>query len=274
MLIITTLLRFRTRPAVADVNVNVLILSGEFLQLGLVDVLLFVAHAEEEPRLAFRAAGRNRVRHAEHGRDADAARDQHHGIAAGHVQKEMSRGRFDVQDVAFLDRVREEARGRAGRKLRSICRRLLLLDRDAVIVRAMRAVGERIATDERLVASRDVELEGKILTGLERGNRLAVMRLEVEGEDVLALGGLLHDGKFSAAIPHQAGFLGVLLTQPSFLHLQAQPLHGRALLPAIIEGAEQSAKDLDADLEQQRSRENDADGPAHPAIDCGAQCIR
>src|ERR1043166_9779379 len=124
----------------------------------------------------------------------------------------------------------------------------------------MRAVGKGVAANQRLVAPRDVELEGEILARLEWGQRLAVVRLQIERANVLALARFFGDGELPVAIPNQSGLLDLLTAQFGFLNLQAQLGQGQALLGALGIEPQQASGNFDEDLNQQRRSEKQPDG--------------
>ena len=113
----------------------------------------------------------------------------------------MSRWRAQIEQIAFLDHGVKHAGGEAGPG----CSRHAL-DADA-IVPLVRPVAQAVAADQLAGAVRAGQAEGQILAGLEGRERLAVVRLQVEGADGGALHGLAADDKFAKAIPRQR-FLG------------------------------------------------------------------
>ena len=155
------------RLAVTNMQMNVFVFRREFFEFGFVDVFAPVADAEEKPRLALRAARGNGVGHAQHRRDADAAGDEHDRIRLRHVEEEMAGRRLDVEDVAFLHAVVKKTGTRARRHVRFVRRRFFPFDRDAIIIFLMRTFGKRVAANERLVASGQIQLERQILSRLE-----------------------------------------------------------------------------------------------------------
>src|SRR5262249_5706718 len=156
-MIILALTVFWRRPAVAHVNVNILVLDAEALKLLLLDVLATIARAKEKPDLTLGTAFYNRVGHTQHRRDADAARDQHNGSWLCQIEEKSSGRSFGVEDVAFFDAIAKKARSGARWQVRFVRRRRFLLDRDAIIIWMIRAVGKRIATDERFVTTRNIQ---------------------------------------------------------------------------------------------------------------------
>ena len=98
------------------------------------------------------------------------------------------------------------------------------LDGDAV-VRGARAVGERVAADDRFRDAGDRKLEGEVLAGFERRKRFAVVGREVERIRVVALVDFLRDGEFADAVPGGAGELDGLDAE-----LGGADVEGEALL--------------------------------------------
>ena len=92
----------------------------------------------------------------------------------------MPTGRFHVENVTDLKAVAEVAGGPPGFEFRQVSRRTDPFNRDPVVILMKRAVGKRIATNNRLAFPRDVQLEGNILAGLEHGQCPTVMRREVK----------------------------------------------------------------------------------------------
>src|SRR6266568_2882634 len=109
----------------------------------------------------------------------------------------------------------------------------------------MRAVGNRVATDEWFVATGKVELKREILAGFEGGQRFAVVRLEVERADVVALGGFFGDGEFARAVPDEPGLLDLLAAEFGFLNLQSQAFQRGGLLRGFEAEAAQRAEDFE-----------------------------
>ncbi|MNI70168.1 hypothetical protein D3C73_1259630 [compost metagenome] len=70
-------------------------------QFGQEGQLILAAATVVQMKVA--AGGFQRGGHGGHGRDADAARDQHHGLVAcgGFMQREVVLGAFDAKRVAF-----------------------------------------------------------------------------------------------------------------------------------------------------------------------------
>ena len=184
------------------------------------DVLLAVAHTQEEPGLALRAGLDDRVQHAEHRRDPDAAGDQHRRGLLGHVEIEMPARRLDVDDIAFMELVVEETRGQTRGCVRLVAWRRQLLDRHPVVV-AFGAVRERIAADHRLRLAGDVQPEGEVLAGVEGRQGLPVVGPEIERADALAFQGLARDLELAETIPRQ---LRPLPLEPAMGHEARDPL--------------------------------------------------
>ena len=261
----------RTGFAVGDVQMNVFIFRRQLFQLGLVDVLAPVAHAEEEPHLALRTAGSDGAGHAQHRRDADAAGDEHHGIGPRQIQAKMARGRLDVEDVAFRDGVAKITGSRARRQIGFVRRRLFLFDGDAVIVLPVRAVGKRVAAHERLVAPRQIELERQVLPRFESRQRTTIMRLEIKGANIVALRILFDDGEFSETVPAELRLPGFAAAEPGFQQLRVQFFERDPVLGALGIRAEQRADDFDREPKQQSGQQSQSGDKAQAASTGAAQ---
>src|ERR1041385_3371248 len=168
------------RTAVTYLDVNILMLDSETFQVLFLDMLDAIARAKEKPDLALGVAFDNRVGHAQHRSYANSAGDQHDRFRFRQIEEKISAGRFGVEDVAFLDLIAKITRSRARRHTRLIGWRQLLFDGDAIIIRMIRTVGNRVTPDERLVAARNLQLESQILSGFESGQRLAIVGCQIK----------------------------------------------------------------------------------------------
>lgn len=100
-------------------------------------------------------------------------------------------------------------------------------------------VGQRVTTNDRLIATGNIELKGQILSGLERRERFAVVRSKVKGINVVALFHLLRDLKFTDAVPKGFALFDLLELRGGGLDLQLEMLAGKASLLALeISGAQ------------------------------------
>ena len=105
-------------------------------------------------------------------------------------------------------------------------------------------------------------MEREILPRLERRQRLAVVRFQIERADVLALAPFFGDGEFAEAVPDEFGLFHLTAAQPGFLDLQPQFFQSRASLLAVEIQPQQAPTSLHHQLEQQHRDENQAEGEA------------
>src|SRR5262249_6293981 len=103
----------------------------------------------------------------------------------------------------------------------------------------IRAVGKRIATDERFVTTRNVQLKRQVLPRFESRQRLAIMRCQIKRIDVVALLDLAHHLKFAVTIPKQFALLGFFQLSGGGLDQQLQALAFQSLLPTFVKYAAQ-----------------------------------
>ena len=146
-----------------------------------------------------------------------------------------------------------------GGRLGAVGRGVFLLDGDAVIILVMRAVGKRVAADQGLVAAGDIELEGEILARLEGGQRLAVVRLQIERTDVVAFVDFFGDGKFAVAVPEEAGLFDLAALEGGGLDEQLEALPGKGLMFASEIKAAQGEIEGQEALKQEHPEEDVTD---------------
>ena len=116
-------------------------------------------------------------------------------------------------------------------------------------------------------------MEGEILAGLERGQRTAIVRLEVKSVHVVALRNFFEDGKFADAVPAGLGFGGGLAAEFGFNDLRAEFFGGDFLLDAFAIEPEQGAEDFDGQPCQQPREQGQPADAAQAAVRDGVKRI-
>ncbi len=174
----------------------------------------------------------------------------------------MSGRRLDVEDVAFLHAVVKKTGTGARRHVGFVRRRFFSLDRDAIKFFLMGTFGKRVAADQRLVASRQIQLKRQILSRLERGERTAVVRFQIKCGDVVALGNFFGDGEFAQAVPAGLRLLGFAATKFGLLQLRAEIFERDTILIALGVQSQQRAKNFQREPEEQSGQQRDPNGEA------------
>src|SRR5438445_9876097 len=106
-----------------------------------------------------------------------------------------------VEDVTGLDPFTKMAGSDARFDLRLTRYGTNLFDRHSVVVLADRAVGKRIAANDRFAFAGNVELKSQILAGFEGRQRAAIMRGQIKGLHAIAFGDFFHDLELAIAAP-------------------------------------------------------------------------
>lgn len=168
-----------SRLAEANMEMKIFVVRRQFQQMFTLNKFVAIARAEEKPDFALRPAFQNRVGHAQHRSDPDPAGNENDGRWFLQIEKKMSGWRFDIEDVAYFQFVAKKFGGETVRNSGLVRRREGFFNGDAIKIFAM-TIGQRVAADDWFIAAGNIELERQILSGLESGQRLAVVRREIE----------------------------------------------------------------------------------------------
>ena len=166
-----------------------------------------VAHAVEEMHHPLRLVLRAPTQHAHHGRDANAAGNQHHWRVGLGIEMKAARGCPNLQGASGVHMLMKITGCSPRRKPRWLGWRQRPFDGDPVLIRRG-TLGERIAANQlarRSALSREQQTEGQKLARLEGWQWQAVHRLQIKG----ALGlcrifiGAARNSKGAKTIPSQ-----------------------------------------------------------------------
>ena len=260
---IDALFIFRQRVRVTDMQAEIGVHTGQGLEVRLHGVIGGISHAVEQPDFSVALMLQGGVEHGQHGRDADAAGDQHDRVGAA-LQEEVSAGRLDVQHVAFVHMVVEVVRRQAGWCCGVSGRGQCSLDRYPVM-RVSRCIRKRIATHDvfRRTAGRVAhgQLKGKKLPRLIIGQGAAVGGDKIERTHQLGrvLECLAGDLEGSRAFP-QRRFAGQCVGQQFFDFLD-EGLGGRFDVQSVHARLQRAIAAQMARGGNQRKQRNLNEGP-------------
>src|SRR5262249_16232178 len=162
---------FRDGLAVADVGTYVWQRREKAAHLGGERMFAAAACAVQPPDLSLGTLVRQRVKHGEQWRRADARTDEKHG-AALRLADEGSRRRGNIDAVVDLEPGVQIAAGRAA---------AFALDADPVVADPRRP-GQRIVAQQRPVLVVGLDAQREVLAGTRRWKRRAVGTLQADGD--------------------------------------------------------------------------------------------
>src|SRR5206468_4891850 len=173
---ILTHLVARVRPAVTNIAAAVREREHEAPDFGGEWMMLPIASRVQPQDLPCRAGLRKRVQHRQNRRRSDSRAEQHHRPLSG-LQNEASARRADVESIAHPDMLPQIGSSRPIR---------LDLHADSIALRR-EGTRERVAAKKWRAAGGPLKTQNHVLAGQSRSQRLTVIALHRQREDVRGL---------------------------------------------------------------------------------------